>query len=205
MIARATTATRALCWGAGTACRWPFLVGCAIDQFNASVSIRRIFDVGEKAMPTSPASPFEVFISYSHKDEALREKLGTHLSLLRRQGVIDAWHDRRIGAGQEWAGAIDEHLNSAAVIILLISPDFLASDYCYDLEMTRALQRHDAGDARVIPVILRRADLEGAPFAKLQALPKDAKPVKSWTDEDEAFADVARGIREAVEGLRARP
>ena len=90
-------------------------------------------------MSASPTPPIEVFISYSHKDEVLREQLGTHLSLLRRRGVIDAWHDRRIGAGQEWAGAIDEHLNSAAVILLLISPDFLASDYCYDLEMTRAL------------------------------------------------------------------
>jgi TIR domain len=156
-------------------------------------------------MSASSAPPIEVFISYSHKDEALRDKLGTHLSLLKRQGIIDEWHDRRIGAGQEWAGVIDERLNSAAVILLLVSPDFLASDYCYDLEMKRALERHGAGDARVIPVILRHADLEGAPFAKLQALPKDAKPVKSWSDEDEAFADVARGIRKAVEALPHRP
>ena len=112
-------------------------------------------------MSASSAPPIEVFISYSHKDEALREKLGTHLSLLKRQGVIDEWHDRRIGAGQEWAGAIDEHLNSAAVILLLVSADFVASDYCYDLEMTRALERHDAGDARVIPVILRTGGLGG--------------------------------------------
>ena len=106
-------------------------------------------------------APVEIFISYSHKDEALRERLGTHLSLLKRQGVIDAWHDRQIGAGDEWAGAIDAHLNSAAVILLLVSADFLASDYCYDLEMTRALERHDAGDARVIPVILRSVDWRG--------------------------------------------
>jgi TIR domain len=150
-------------------------------------------------------APVEIFISYSHKDEALREQLGTHLSLLKRQGVIDAWHDRRIGAGDEWAGAIDGHLNSAAVILLLVSSDFLASDYCYDLEMTRALERHDAGDARVIPVILRSVDWAGAPFAKLQALPKDRKPVTSWPDRDEAFTDVARGIRKVVEDPRPRP
>jgi TIR domain len=150
-------------------------------------------------------APIEVFISYSHKDEALREQLGTHLSLLRRQGIIDEWHDRRIGAGQEWAGAIDDHLNNAAVILLLVSADFLASDYCYDVEMTRALQRHDSGDACVIPVILRSVDWRGAPFARLQALPKDAKPVKAWSDEDEAFTDVASGIRKAVEALRSRP
>ena len=155
-------------------------------------------------MASTPA-PIELFISYSHKDEALRERLGTHLSLLKRQRVIDEWHDRRIGAGQEWAGAIDEHLSSAAVILLLVSSDFLASDYCYDLEMTRALERDDAGDARVIPVILRSVDWHGAPFAKLQALPKGGRPVTSWSNQDEAFTDVARGIRAAVEALRKRP
>jgi len=154
---------------------------------------------------TSTRAPIELFISYSHKDEPLREQLGTHLSLLKRQGVIDEWHDRRIGAGQEWAGAIDEHLNGADVILLLVSADFLASDYCYDLEMTRALERHDARDACVIPVILRSVDWRGAPFAKLQALPRDGKPVTSWLDRDEAFTDVARGIRRAVEDLRPRP
>jgi hypothetical protein len=87
----------------------------------------------------------------------------------------------------------------------LVSADFLASDYCYDVEMTRALQRHDSGDACVIPVILRSVDWRGAPFARLQALPKDAKPVKAWSDEDEAFTDVASGIRKAVEALRSRP
>jgi hypothetical protein len=138
-------------------------------------------------MSTSSAPPIEVFISYSHKDEALREKLGTHLSLLKRQGVIDEWHDRRIGAGQEWAGAIDEHLNSAAVILLLVSPDFLNSDYCYDVEMTRALQRHDAREARVVPVILREVDWRGAPFSKLKALPKDGKAVTSWSSRDKGL------------------
>jgi hypothetical protein len=156
-------------------------------------------------MSANPASPIEVFISYSHKDEALREQLGAHLALLKRERVIDEWHDRRIDAGQEWAGAIDEHLNSAAVVLLLVSANFVASDYCYDLEMTRALQRHDAGEARVIPVILREVDWRGAPFAKLKALRKDGKPVTSWSKRDKALADVARGIREAVEALPRRP
>jgi hypothetical protein len=155
--------------------------------------------------PAASPAPTQLFISYSHKDEALREQLGTHLTLLRRQGVIQDWHDRRIGAGQEWAGAIDGHLNGADVILLLVSADFLASDYCYDLEMKRALERHDARDACVIPVILRPVDWQGAPFAKLQALPKDGKPVTSWPNADEAFTDVARGIRRALEDLRRRP
>jgi hypothetical protein len=150
-------------------------------------------------------APIEIFISYSHKDEALREQLGTHLSLLRREGVIDEWHDRRIDAGQEWAGEIDAHLNSAAVILLLVSADFLASDYCYNLEMKRALERHDARDARVIPVILRPVDWRGALFGKLQALPKDGKAVTSWPNQDEAFTDIAAAIRRVVKGLRPRP
>src|SRR5438128_1377433 len=99
--------------------------------------------------------PIEVFFSYSHKDEELRDEMANHLSILKRQGVITDWHDRRITAGDEWAGQIDEHLNSAHLILLLISADFIASDYCYDLELTRAMERHEAREACVIPVILR--------------------------------------------------
>ncbi|HUU46892.1 MAG TPA: FxSxx-COOH system tetratricopeptide repeat protein [Acidobacteriota bacterium] len=157
-------------------------------------------------MPESPSSQalIEVFYSYSHKDEELRDKLETHLSILKRAKVITDWHDRRIGAGKEWKGQIDGHLNTAQVILLLISADFLASHYCYDIEMMRALERHEAKEACVIPVILRAVDWSGAPFGELQALPKDAKPVTSWDNEDEAFTDVARGIRAAVEELVAR-
>ena len=138
--------------------------------------------------PTSKASePVEVFFSYAHEDEALRDELEKHLAILKWQGVITGWHDRKIGAGREWEGEISTHLNTARVILLLISPDFLASDYCYDVEMKRAMQRHDAREARVIPVILRPVDWKGAPFGKLQALPTDAKSVTTWTNQDEAF------------------
>ena len=127
--------------------------------------------------------------------------LENHLAILKRQGVITGWHDRRIGAGEEWEGKIDAHLNSARVILLLISADFIASDYCYDVELKQAMERHEAGEARVIPVILRPVDWKGAPFGKLQALPKDAKPVTTWANRDEAFVDVARGIRAVVKEL----
>ncbi len=145
----------------------------------------------------------EVFFSYSHKDEDLRNELENHLSILKRQGLISTWHDRKIGAGEEWRGAIDENLNSAQIILLLISADFLASDYCYDIEMDRALERHESGEARVIPVILRPVDWKGAPFGELQALPTSAEPVTSrkWSSRDEAFTDTARGIRRAIEKL----
>lgn len=146
--------------------------------------------------------PIEVFFIYSYKDEDLRDELAKHLSILKRQGIITAWHDREISDGTEWAGHIDEHLNTAQIILLLISPDFLASDYCYDIELTRAMERHAAQEAYVIPVILGEFDWKGAPFGKLQALPKDALPVTNWENRDRAFADVARGIRQAVEELK---
>jgi hypothetical protein len=139
----------------------------------------------------------EVFYSYSHKDETLRDELNKHLTLLKRQGTIRDWHDREITGGQEWSGQIDRHLNSAGIILLLVSSDFIASDYCWDVEVKRALERHDAGDAAVIPVILRAVDWHSAPFGKLQAFPKDGKPVTSWANQDEAFTDIAKGIRRA--------
>jgi O-acetyl-ADP-ribose deacetylase (regulator of RNase III) len=150
------------------------------------------------------AKPITVFISYSHKDQELREELEKHLTILRRQGVIKTWHDRRITAGTEWRGAIDENLMSAELILLLISPDFIASDYCYDLEMDRAMRRHESREARVVPVILRQVMWDKAPFAKLQALPTDGKAVRTWESLDAAFDNVARGIRAAVESMVAK-
>lgn len=151
-----------------------------------------------------PAQPIEVFFSYAHEDEELRCRLDKHLSALERKGFIAGWHDRKIGPGQEWAGQIDEHINSAGIILLLVSADFLASDYCYGIEMSRALERHHAGAARVIPIILRPVDWSIAPFSKLQMLPSDAKPVINWDNPDNAFADIARGIRETVTDIIER-
>lgn len=148
--------------------------------------------------PDISSTPLDVFISYSHRDEKLRETLGLHLASLQRQGVIKSWHDRKISAGTEWKQAIDENLNSAEIILLLISENFIASDYCYDLEMERAIARHDAGEARVIPIILKPVDWSGAPFGKLQALPKNAKPVTTWSNRGEAFLNIAEGIRHAA-------
>jgi hypothetical protein len=152
-------------------------------------------DVGEVKQAFKP---MKVFLSYSHRDDVLRNELVKHLSILRREGIIDTWHDRLIGAGTEWKNAIDRQLEAAGLILLLVSADFLASDYCYDIEMKRAMQKHDTGEARVIPVILREVDWQGAPFGRLQALPRDARPVTSWAHHDEAFANIARGIRAAI-------
>ncbi len=154
------------------------------------------------AQPTGPRQPILLFYSYSHKDEALRDELAEALALLRRQGHISGWNDRAIVPGQEWSDQISEHLESARIILLLVSSSFLASDYCYGKEMERALEKHEAGEATVIPVIVRPCDWHEAPFAKLQGLPKDAKAVTSWGNKDEAWTDVAKGIRRAVETMR---
>lgn len=111
----------------------------------------------------------KVFLSYSHSDETFRNQLDKQLSLLKRQGIIDIWHDRLIGGGEELNREISTHLESANIILLLVSADFLASDYCYEREMIRAMERHESGDAIVIPVILRACDWHGAPFGKLMA------------------------------------
>lgn len=141
----------------------------------------------------------KLFYCYSHKDEAFRDELETHLKLLQRQGVIETWHDRRILAGEEWKDKIDDNLNRADIILLLISADFIASDYCFDIEMTRAMERHAAGEATVIPVILRKTNnWHSAPFGQLQALPKDGQPVNLWPDRDSAWADVASGIERVI-------
>lgn len=150
---------------------------------------------------SDPQDPIEVFISYSHQDDELKESFVTHLANLKRQKKITAWSDRAIEGGEEWDTQIKQQLESAQIILLLISPDFMASDYCYDMEMQRAIARHDEGTARVIPVILRPCDWKGSPFSKLKALPKDGKPITQWRDQDSACLDVVNGIRSAVESL----
>jgi TIR domain len=150
--------------------------------------------------------PIEVFFSYARADEKLRRTLETHLSLMQRQGLIGGWSNRQVVAGADSGAEIDAHLNAARIILLLVSPDFLASDYCWGVEVKRALERHQAGEARVIPIILRPVDWLGAPFGRLEPLPQDGKPVTSWASRDQAFADIAQGIRQALtESATSKP
>ena len=146
--------------------------------------------------------PLTLFYSYAHADEDLRDELQKHLALLKRDGVIDGWHDREIEAGTDWDGEISKHLEAADVVLFLVSADFLASDYCWEVEVARAMARHKGGEARVIPVILRPCNWTRAPFATIQAVPKDAKPVTRWDDQDEAFLNVAQAIERAAESIR---
>ena len=152
--------------------------------------------------PAQRDSPINVFYSYAPEDEKLREQLQKHLSVLRRQGVITEWHNYKIEAGVDMSQTINEHLEASSLILLLVSSDFLASDYCYSVEMQSALERHNNGTARVIPILLRAVDWQEAPFAELRCLPGNALPVTSWAKPDEAFEDVAKGIRAVVKDMR---
>lgn len=156
------------------------------------------------AAPIPPDAPIEVFFSYSHKDEELRNDLEEHLALMKRQGIVATWHDRRITPGAEWSDEIDSRLESSRLILLLVSSSFLASDYCYGKEMSLALERHFRGEVLVIPVIVRPVDWRSAPFARIQGLPLDGKPVTSWANRDEAWTDVAQGVRRAIAEFAAR-
>ncbi len=140
----------------------------------------------------------KVFFSYSHADEALRDELEKQLAILKRQKIIEVWHDRRLSAGDEFDQVISDHIQNDDIILLLVSPDFLNSDYCYDKEMEMAMTRHNKGDATVIPVILRCCDWKSTSFGKLLATPPDGRAVSSWADKDEAFFEVAKAIRKAA-------
>lgn len=144
-----------------------------------------------------------IFVSYSHKDEQFREELEVHLAMLKREGAIDVWHDRRIVAGSEINSTIDVELEHSYIVLLLISPDFLASSYCFDVEVQRAMQLRSQGNCEVMPTILRPCDWQSAnaPFSKLLAVPRDGIPVSKWPDKDDAYLDIVKQLRKALEPL----
>jgi HEAT repeat protein len=143
-----------------------------------------------------------LFFSYAPKDEALQQELAKHLNLLERQGVISSWDSRQILPGDEREQVISQQLNTADIILLLISSDSIADNTCYDLEIKRAMERHQAGEAHVIPILLRPVDWAGAPFSQLDMLPKNKRPVTTWDNRDEAFRQIAEGIRAVAIELR---
>ena len=144
----------------------------------------------------------KLFYSYAHEDGDLCKQLNKYLMILQRLGVIETWYDRQITPGEEWKGKIDDELNSADIILLLISADFFASDYSCDVELTRAMARHEEGEAVVIPVILRPVLWQKASFSKLQVLPTDGAPITTWPQgADAAFTDVSQGIEKVVDQI----
>src|SRR5881394_433836 len=140
-------------------------------------------------MSEADKNPLKLFYCYAHEDKELRDALDNHLIGLKRQKLIEIWYDGNISAGMEWEKEIDKHLGSADIVLLLVSVAFLTSDYCYGKEMERALQRHEEGTVRVVPIILRPVDWEDAPFSKLQVLPTEVRPVTKWEDPHDAYTD----------------
>lgn len=140
-----------------------------------------------------------VFFSYSHKDQAIRDELETHLALFKRQGIISAWHDRRIEAGGHLHDEISEHLKNSEIVLVLVSANFFASDYCFDNEMQSALTREKAGECTVIPVIVKPCQWTTSPLGHLRATPTDGIPISKWPDQDEALSLVAADIKRATD------
>lgn len=145
--------------------------------------------------------PLQVFCCYARTDQSYLLELKKRLLPLQRDGLIAINADINISPGEDWEQQIHYYLNTAHIILLLISADFIASDYCYSKEMIRALERHNSGDTWVIPIILRPVDLRRVPFGNIQSLPTDAKPITKWGDQDDAFLDVMNGIEEIVRNL----
>jgi hypothetical protein len=144
------------------------------------------------------------FISYSHEDEKMFTELRKFLQPLVRKGVIEVWFDRKISSGEEWEERINENIDKSDLILLLISADFLASKYCYDIEMDRAFSLHRSKKSRIIPIILRPADWEDTPLGDLQALPKDAKPVSTWPNRDEAYVNIVEGLKVVINEIGSK-
>ena len=167
------------------------------DELNLNELVAKVSDAhlahsnNARKTQTLPAT---LFFSYCHRDQGLRDELAHHLKLLERVGLIEGWHDRKIAAGEEWSAAIDAHLYTADLILLLLSSDFFASDYCSEIEAPIALERHKANAAKTIPIVLRPVMWRQSPLAALQALPTDARPVTSWDSTDSAFVNVCEGI-----------
>lgn len=148
--------------------------------------------------------PLRVFVSYSHHDEVYLVELEKHLTTLKREKLIATWHDREIIPGQEWERKIEDALNTADIYIFLVSPDFVASEYCITKEVAGALEKHNCGSAIVIPIVVRSVDWLTTPLGKIQALPKDAIPISSCRDKDAAWLQVVKGIRAAITELSQR-
>ncbi|MBK8565782.1 MAG: toll/interleukin-1 receptor domain-containing protein [Saprospiraceae bacterium] len=161
-------------------------------------------DLPMKTMPTSDhlktmPTTHKLFLSYSHQDEELKNKLATHLAPLRRSGKVAVWQDRQILPGTEWDAAIKAELAEADIILLLVSAEFIASEYIWKYEIAGAMERHDRREATVIPIIVRPCEWHDMPFAKVQALPRNAKPVTTYANQDEAWLEVVQGIKRVVE------
>jgi hypothetical protein len=143
----------------------------------------------------------DIFFSYAHEDEGLMHAVRKQLVIFDRQKKIAKQYDRILIPGESWKEKIDHHISHAGIVLLFVSSDFFASDYCHEIELKQALQQHKEGRTVVIPVIVRPCAWDTASFAKLQVLPRDGRPISRWENQDDACLDVANGIMKVVEAL----
>jgi len=136
-----------------------------------------------------------LFISYAHADEKVLERLHKHLAMMRREGSLESWDDRAISPGKKLDNEIKEALERANVFLALVSPDYLASSYCYEKEFEYAALLEEQGKLRIVPVILEPCDWLSSPLAKHLALPKEGQPISQWSNQNNAFLDVVNGLR----------
>nr|MBA3241003.1 TIR domain-containing protein [Acidobacteriota bacterium] len=197
-----------LAWEKSGMRKFPMIVDGNVVELDVQQLLNGVELEAERAsasgrIDTERKRAARIFVSYSHKDERFLNELKVHLSPLRRLKLIETWDDREIRAGEDFGEKINENLERADIIILLVSSDFIASEYCYEKEMARAFERHDKKEARVVPVIVRDAKWKVIPqLSKLQALPKNGKPVRNWPNKDTAWKDVSDRIQEMIEDMR---
>ncbi|BCL35793.1 TIR domain-containing protein [Nostoc sp. MS1] len=192
--------------GAGKSIEMAYAVGCAAIQLegieeNLTPVLLKKTQLPKTVEPLSSQPEnraIKIFFSYDEKDKELQDELAKHLKLMQREGTIQAWHGHDISGGSDKESEIEKHLNSAQIILLLISPDFIFSEELWERDVKRAMERHQAKEARVIPIILRPVDWEKTPFGRLQPLPKNRQPVTTWKNQDEAFAEIAKDIRQVL-------
>lgn len=147
----------------------------------------------------------KAFISYSHRDATALDRLHVHLAMLRREGLIEEWFDREILAGDSIDGDVNSQLEECSLFLVLVSPDFLHSDYCYEREMKRALERHESGEARVVPVVVEPCEWSKSPLGKLKAVPRDGLPISEWTNANNAYLNIVQELRRVLEVEQSRP
>ena len=174
---------------------------CDIDLIPSILTFSAATPTTTHAVREQPERRVKIFVSYAHEDAAYANRLTTSCAVLRREGWIDLWTDAAIAPGDQWHAEIDQALEAADVVVLLVSPDFLDSDFCYGIEMRRALERHARGEVAVVPVHIRWADVAGAPFERFQSLPARRRPVSAWPDQDAAWLNVVGGLRRLLQNL----
>lgn len=170
-------------------------------QQNKYKSNITVLKVKEDSIYMKDVRKIKVFLSYAHADEEYKKELDKHLAVQRKSGKIETWNDRKLVAGTHIHEEIDEKLVEADLIILLLSSDFFASDYCYGKEMTKALELNEQGQNIVIPVIVRTCDWLESPLKDIVALPEDGQPISKWEDADDAYMNVVKGIKKAIAEL----